>query len=266
MVVKILNRFKDRRTSLSADSMPYQPTLIERLEPRILLSGDGLISMGVPDPLQSASLGDARQVVHYAEQLEVEVSQQVGRQPNLEQEIYNEVDPSVSLETDVFQPVLTLSFNNEIRADESGAKDENVNTLDRTGSSSVDTHHDPLNAAQVSDDTAVHVDDFDVNIDDNTTLNIACLAVVEPHTNNLGVPLEDDRMVSVRDVNSSLESDTSIEIRGPPAQNGEYSTTYDLDTYLTSDEYVGTFDVEDTYQFYTPHLPDLQLIDLDISS
>ena len=48
----IFGRIKDRRLSSSTDPKPVNPPTFERLEPRILLSGDGLFSATAPDPFQ----------------------------------------------------------------------------------------------------------------------------------------------------------------------------------------------------------------------
>ncbi|MBN2316291.1 MAG: LEPR-XLL domain-containing protein [Sedimentisphaerales bacterium] len=49
----MLRRFeytKGWKISSSTESKTHRPPLLERLEPRILLSGDGLLSAVVPDP------------------------------------------------------------------------------------------------------------------------------------------------------------------------------------------------------------------------
>ncbi|MHC4489907.1 MAG: LEPR-XLL domain-containing protein, partial [Planctomycetota bacterium] len=42
----------------------------EQLEPRILLSGDGLLNIAAPEPLRDPLLDGMQQVVQYAELLE----------------------------------------------------------------------------------------------------------------------------------------------------------------------------------------------------
>ena len=77
MVMKIFKRFKTRRSTLSMDSDSPKPMLLEKLEPRILLSGDGLPGIDTID-----SLPDCNQpVVQYVDLPEdndqIETDQQI---------------------------------------------------------------------------------------------------------------------------------------------------------------------------------------------
>ena len=65
----LFKRIKKWKQSWGTNSRPIRPASIERLEPRILLSGDGLLSV-MPDPLQDSLLDNTRQVVEYVEVLE----------------------------------------------------------------------------------------------------------------------------------------------------------------------------------------------------
>ena len=51
LCVGIINHIKDGKLSSGAGSTPVEPPVLERLEPRILLSGDGLLYDSAPDPL-----------------------------------------------------------------------------------------------------------------------------------------------------------------------------------------------------------------------
>ena len=95
----IFGRIKDRGTFPQAGSAPVKPAVLERLEPRILLSGDGLLSIAPPDPFQ-----DTPQVVEYAELLEAE--EQLSTTGT---EIHVELDSSDQPEKDLCQPILALS-------------------------------------------------------------------------------------------------------------------------------------------------------------
>jgi hypothetical protein len=66
----------------------------EQLEPRILLSGDGLLNIAAPEPLRDPLLDGMQQVVQYAELLET--NEQV------EEQI-----PSDTLDTDIYPPIFT---------------------------------------------------------------------------------------------------------------------------------------------------------------
>jgi len=79
--------------------------VLERLEPRILLSGDSLLYAVAPDPL----LDSPRQVVQYAELLE--------SNEQVVQETRQELDASDTLEPDFYQPLLTLSVDDYSVAD-----------------------------------------------------------------------------------------------------------------------------------------------------
>ena len=48
-----LRRITVGKASSGKDSKPFKPAMLERLEPRIMLSGDGLLScLNLPDPVQ----------------------------------------------------------------------------------------------------------------------------------------------------------------------------------------------------------------------
>ena len=99
----ILRRIRGGKLSSSAGSKPVMPPVLDGLEPRILLSGDGLLYDSAPDPL----LHSAQLVVQYAELLDA--NEQATLQPSPKQGIHQRVDSSDQLETDLWQPILPLS-------------------------------------------------------------------------------------------------------------------------------------------------------------
>ena len=91
----------DRKVSWSTDSNSAKPVTFEVLEPRILLSGDSLLNIA-PDPFDSL-IDTTPQVVQYAELLETN--------DQIEEEINQELDPAEALNSDIYQPIFTLSVN-----------------------------------------------------------------------------------------------------------------------------------------------------------
>ena len=241
MALGILRQIRDPKSSSNTDSKPVKPIILERLEPRILLSGDGLLYAAAPDPL----LDSTQSVVQYAVLLET--NEQVEQQlPTEWQEIHLQLDSSDSLNADLYQPIFTLSLGDE-------ATDTNLNSQD-------------IGPAQTDTELAVSSDDSEEIVDSKSTA-IEIVDVEEPTTNSPAVPIEDSSMpIYISDADLSIEYATSIEIRGPPADTGECSTTSDLSTYATSGEIVESSDVEGLHQLNAPALPSLVLVDPNISS
>ncbi|MBW1945920.1 MAG: LEPR-XLL domain-containing protein, partial [Deltaproteobacteria bacterium] len=234
----IFRRIKDRKLHSSTGPVPVKPPVLERLEPRILLSGDGLLSIAPPDPFQ-----DTPQVVQYAELLETE--------EQVEEEIGAELDPSDTLNADVCQPILTLFV------------DDNTNDENETADDLSIVNVGPV---QTGDDIAILSDHLSGNTDDKI-LATEIVDAEEPMTNSPAFPTEDGSMpIHTNDADVSIEYATSIEIRGPPGSESAYSTTYDINAYAVSDEFAETSDVECICQFKIPDLPGLRLVDPDISS
>jgi hypothetical protein len=95
----ILKSTKAEKTSWDVDSTSSKPfTLLEQLEPRILLSGDGLLAVA-PDPLDSL-YETMPQIVQSAELLE-RIEQAEERDPS---------DPSAK---DIYPPIFTFSAGDE---------------------------------------------------------------------------------------------------------------------------------------------------------
>jgi Ca2+-binding RTX toxin-like protein len=204
--------------------------LFEALEPRILLSGDSLLNIA-PDPLQDALLDTTPQIVQYAELLET--SEQV------EQEISQELDPSNTLNADIFTPILTLFVDDGDKNDDVGP----TQVLD--------------DFTEVSNDTGGSIDN---KITAATVVNVA---FEDKLTNNSAVQTEDDSMpIYTNDADLSIEYATSIEIRGPPASetnNTETTTSYveesEVDLTILSD-YAAEMQPDGTLE-----LPGLYLVD-----
>ena len=83
--MKRFKRIKNQKQFSSTDSKLYNLTILEQLEPRILLSGEGLLSIDTPDPL----LDSNQPVAEYVELLEEEEQ----------------------VEIDLCQPIMTLSID-----------------------------------------------------------------------------------------------------------------------------------------------------------
>ena len=172
----ILKHIKDRRLFPSTDSEPVRPPVLERLEPRIMLSGDGLLSIAPPDPFQDALLNTMPQVVQYAELLET--CEQVEQQPVTDQKIDQQVGPSYPGGTDLWQPILTLSVDGSTVADDGKVKDADVDSVDGSSGTSVDVILDEIDPAQTSDDPFMLSVDSDSSTDNEAaTTEIASITV-----------------------------------------------------------------------------------------
>ena len=218
------------------NSKTTNPIVLEKLEPRILLSGDSLLYAVAPDPLQNTLLDSTKQVVQYAELLE--------SNEQVVQKTRQELDASDTLETDFYQPLLTLSVDDGSVADVV----------------------DPI---QAGEDIVGLENDLDGDFEDKDTLTAVAEVAVggEFTTNSPAVPVEDGSMpIYINDAEISIEYATPIEIRGPPTYEGDYSTTSTLSTYSTSDRYAVKSIVEGVYQIKTPDMRNLSFVDSDIKS
>ncbi len=96
----IFKSTKDEKASWNVDSTSSKPfALLEQLEPRILLSGDGLLNIA-PEPLDSL-VYTMPQVVQYAELLET----------NEQAEEAEEQVPCELSNANIYEPLLTLSVD-----------------------------------------------------------------------------------------------------------------------------------------------------------
>ena len=110
---------------------------LEQLEPRILLSGDGLLNI-TPNLYQDTVLDNPSKVVQEAELLDT--NEQVEEQISLELVSYD------TPHTDTYQPILTLFVD-----------DDNAND----GSADTDLNVDNIGPAQVNNDVVLLLDDSD---------------------------------------------------------------------------------------------------------
>jgi len=161
-----------------------RPILLEQLEPRILLSGEGLLNIG-PNPHQETILNNTHQVAQYAELLETNNEEVVEQLPVIEQLVDQEPEPSDTFENNLYEPIVTL-FINQDNTDTDGPVDVLSNSAEDTESKN----------------TLTEV--IDTNFDAEVT-NISAIST------------EDRSMPILNDADISIEYATSIEIRGPPA-------------------------------------------------
>ncbi|MHA2062556.1 MAG: LEPR-XLL domain-containing protein, partial [Candidatus Sifarchaeia archaeon] len=123
-----------------------QKMRLEQLEPRILLSADGLLNI-TPDPHQDTLLNNAQQEIRYAELLYT--NEQV------EEQISLEAAQPVNLDIEAYEPIFTLLVD-----------DDNVND----GSADTDLSLDNIGSAQVNNDVVFLLNDSggDIEIFDTT--------------------------------------------------------------------------------------------------
>jgi hypothetical protein len=182
----ILKSTTDERVSWEVDSTSSKPfTLLEQLEPRILLSGDGLLNIA-PDPLDSL-LDNMPQIVQYAEVLDT--SEQAEEQA-----------PSDTHNSDIYPPIFTLSADDESveTAESPAGLDEALGQEVSALTGQIEAGHSEQNSAVVIETT---VDEFE--------------------NNETVITTEDENLPVNIDENISTEEATSIEIRGPPANELE---------------------------------------------
>jgi len=141
----------DRKLTSNTNCKRSKPTLLEKLEPRILLSGDNLLHAAAPDLPQDALINSTPEAIQHVKLTETEE-----QLPTPEQETHRELDPSDTLETDIREPVFTLFADG----------DDNINigneAIDKTAG---DLKGGNIGPAQPSDDLAVLSDDSAGNID-----------------------------------------------------------------------------------------------------
>ncbi len=149
---------------------------LEQLEPRILLSGDSLLNTIIPDQDQDTLPDGMQQVVQYAELLET--------QEQVEEQISQELAPSDTPNTDVYQPICTLFIGDDKTNGESADVDLSVDNIGPTQTSEV--------LAVLSNDSDEYIESKASTTDDGS------------------MP------IYINDTNLSIEYATCIEIRGPP--------------------------------------------------
>ena len=186
--------------------------MFEVLEPRIMLSADGLLNSILPDQDQDTSLESTQEIIQYAELLE--------KQEHIEEQVISDTSNN-----DNYRPILTLSIDDN---------EANVESDD------ADLSVDNVSSTQVNNEIAVHSDDFDGDIE-----------------NKVGTPEDEGPQVHVNDAKISIEENTSIEIRGPPASESVNVGSEELEVDLSIlSEYAGELQPDGTVD-----LPGLYLVD-----
>jgi len=153
--------------------------LFEVLEPRIMLSADGLLNAIIPNQDQNTLLDSMQEAVQNAELLDTNEQAEVQINP--------EPAPSDTPNAEVYEPILTLYVDDDNTHDESANADLIV---------------DNIGSAQVNGDIAVLSSDFGEDIE-----------------SKVGAIEDDSPPIYVNDNDISIEKTTSIEIRGPPFSN-----------------------------------------------
>jgi len=171
----MVKSIKDWRQPWRVRSESSRPTLLEILEPRILLSADGLLNAIIPDQDQDISLDSMREVVQCTKLLDT--NEQV------EVQISRELTTFDTTNTDVYQPIFTLFV------DDDNTNDESINA---------DLSVDNIGSAQVNADIAVLLNDSDGDIE-----------------SKVGTTEDDSPPTYINDNDISIEETTPIEIRGP---------------------------------------------------
>jgi len=207
------------------------PIVFEALEPRVLLSGDGLCSVAVSALIPETHLESPLQEVQYAELLESCDEQDVISVA--EQATGEMLNTSDQLETNLYRPIFTIF------------------TSDATPPKQQDAE------ASKAPDGGVKIAATEVV--ETTTENFDA-------TNPASASADGSMPTCVNDGEISAEESASIEIRGPPADRTDSLTTSDSSTYATSDESAETSDGEVLQSINAPNLPGLVLVDADISS
>ena len=145
---------------------------LEQLEPRILLSGDSLLNV-TPNPGQDSILENTQQAVQFAELPDTH--------EQVEEQISKELAPSDWPNTDGYQPIFTLSVDNNESVD-------------------ADLSVDNIGPALV-----------------NAEINVLSNGSDEYIESNVGTTEDGNMPIYVNNADLSIEYATSIEIRGPPA-------------------------------------------------
>ena len=259
--MKRLKHIKDRRSSSTTESKNSPPTFLEKLEPRILLSGDGLLSSVAPDPL----IDMASPIVLHVESLGI--SEPTEQQLPINWQIDLDDRCSDRVETDLLEPILTLSIEDNKEAEDDEPDDVSISQYDPGESAS----HSILDETDPAQDS-VFLPELQGESEQGTGtetngIEIVHIAAEEPTLKNPAVLIEDGSTpMDLNDMNPYSEYASSIDIRGPPDNSVESSTISNISTYVKPDGNMETSEGEDTHQHNPPNLPDLQLIDSDINS
>ena len=143
----ILRRISVRKLSSRTASRPFHPPALEKLEPRILLSGDGLLSVVQPDLPQDTLLDSTPQIVQCAELWEA--NEQVEQQcPRIEGEIH--------------RPIFTLHVAEDEDFGEQ-AMDADLSPADEFSETGGDLNAEDIGPSETSDDHVSLSEDSDVD-------------------------------------------------------------------------------------------------------
>jgi len=282
----IFKHIKDWRSSRKTSSKLVKPPVLEVLEPRILLSGDGLLSIAPPEPLCDPLLNGMEQTLQYVELLET--NEQVEEQfPSAEQENCQKLDSSDTGDADVYQPSITLfesdnnsenaaspegldeAFGLEIAPGKNGI-DEFLSRFDNLPEAAKDDPKDfafgPEVASMRAPDQVLDSSNSEGNIENEVAATeVVDIILEEPETNSFVVMSGDDYLpICVNDGEISVDESLSIEIRGPPS--GEIGLDNTTSTCLESErQEVDAANLsEDDIEVQlsgTPSLPGLYLVD-----
>ena len=189
---------RDKKASWNGDSTSKPSFLFEALEPRILLSADGLHAI-VPDPLHPL-IDNIPQVIQYAEL--PATSEQVEEQAQ-----------SDTHNIDIYPPILTLSPDNE----------------------STETTEQPVGLDEVFDQEVFALTSQAKAEYSTQNSTVVIETTVDKSGNHETTTTTEDKNLPVNsDENLSTEEATSIEIRGPPAIEGVSSIIDDEGANLTA--------------------------------
>ena len=212
MVLKRFKHIKDRRSSSSTESRNTPTAFLEKLEPRILLSGDGLLSSAAPEPLIDVT----SPVVLHAESLAA--SEPIEQQPLKDEQIDQDIRPSEMVETHLLEPILTLSFEDNHEAGDGEPEDEAVISIEGSIERADEPVIDELHLAPASGTLFELQEDSKTDIDNETTGTEIVKIAVEKPTMTDPVELVEDgsKPTDLNDTNPISTYASPIDIRGPP--------------------------------------------------
>ncbi|MFX1538476.1 MAG: PPC domain-containing protein, partial [Promethearchaeota archaeon] len=290
-----LRRITVSKASSGEDSKQFKPAMLERLEPRIMLSGDSLLScLNLPNPVENTPAINTDIHIQNVDILQSNDSSQHASENAINSGIYkpiltisqdnkdientgipegrdeafgpeiapgrNDVNEFLSRFEELPESAKTspedFAFGQEISAQRKQDDDEN-SILDDVAL--VQSNENVIIESNGSDER------LNNELDPDLAANIPADDTVE---NGIALQTGDGRSpIYNSDADLNVEYATSIEIRGPPANNVESSITSELSTYAISDEVAGSSEVESTYTFTSPpELPGLVLVDPNIKS
>lgn len=193
----------DEKVTWNVDSTSITPfALLEQLEPRILLSGDGLLSI-TPDPLDSL-LDTSPQIVQYAELLETNEQAE-----EAEKQVHSELSNA-----NIYEPLLTLSVD---EAEDVG----------------------PVSGDAEITETNVTADDLDTAEESLLLSVVENYAYPENVTNNSEELSSDLKVSTGYDDTTERLTKTLLAANPPPVFPSEIiSTEFAVDTAITNEQLV----------------------------